>query len=36
MTMLNAGTVQFHHRANDKAHNMAVVERFVRRPPSGG
>jgi predicted amidohydrolase len=28
--MLKAGTVQFHHRANDKAYNMSVVERFAR------
>jgi len=23
------GTVQFHHRANDKAYNLAVIERFA-------
>jgi predicted amidohydrolase len=28
--MLKAGTVQFHHRANDKAYNMSVVERFTQ------
>src|SRR4029453_16593505 len=28
--ILKAGTVQFHHRANDKAYNMSVVERFSR------
>ena len=30
MTMLRCGTVQFHHKADDKARNMAVVERFCR------
>jgi predicted amidohydrolase len=27
---LKLGTVQFHHRANDKAYNLSVVERFSR------
>lgn len=27
---LKCGTVQFHHKADDKAYNMSVVERFVR------
>ena len=30
MTKLRCGSVQFQHRANDKAHNLAVIERFVR------
>jgi predicted amidohydrolase len=28
--ILKCGTVQFHHKANDKAYNMSVVERFCR------
>jgi predicted amidohydrolase len=28
--MLRCGTVQFHHKADDKAYNMAVVEHFCR------
>jgi predicted amidohydrolase len=28
--VLRCGTVQFHHKANDKAYNLSVVERFCR------
>jgi predicted amidohydrolase len=30
MASIKCATVQFHHRANDKAYNMSVVERFSR------
>ena len=33
---LKLGTVQFHHRANDKAYNLAVIERFALEAAAGG
>lgn len=33
---IRCGTVQFHHRANDKADNMSVVERFAREAADQG
>jgi predicted amidohydrolase len=33
---LKLGTVQFHHRANDKAYNLSVVERFSREAAATG
>jgi predicted amidohydrolase len=30
MTSIRAASVQFHHRANDKAYNLGVIEKFVR------
>lgn len=33
---LKLGTVQFHHRANDKAHNLSVVERLAREAAASG
>jgi predicted amidohydrolase len=33
---LKLGTVQFHHRANDKAYNLAVVERLSREAAAAG
>ena len=33
---LKLGTVQFHHRANDKAYNLSVVERFARQAAAAG
>jgi predicted amidohydrolase len=33
---LKLGTVQFHHRANDKAHNLAVIERFALEAAAAG
>ncbi len=33
---LKLGTVQFHHRANDKAYNLSVVERFARQAAATG
>ena len=33
---LKLGTVQFHHRANDKAYNFALVERFARQAAASG
>ncbi len=33
---LKLGTVQFHHRANDKDYNLAVVERFSREAAASG
>ena len=36
MTTLCAGTVQFQHRAGDKAYNLATAERFVREAAGQG
>jgi predicted amidohydrolase len=33
---LKLGTVQFHHRANDKAYNLAVIERFALEAAAAG
>ncbi len=33
---IRCGTVQFHHRANDKAYNMGVVERYAREAAEQG
>jgi predicted amidohydrolase len=33
---LKLGTVQFHHRANDKAYNFSVIERFSREAAALG
>lgn len=33
---LKLGTVQFHHRADDKAYNLSVVERFARQAAAAG
>ncbi|MCB8822251.1 nitrilase family protein [Microvirga rosea] len=36
MPIITCGTVQFHHKANDKAYNMSVVERFCREAAEQG
>jgi predicted amidohydrolase len=33
---LKLGTVQFHHRANDKDYNLSVVERFSLEAATSG
>jgi len=36
MNTLRCGTVQFRHRANDKAYNLSVVERFAGEAAAAG
>jgi predicted amidohydrolase len=36
MTMIRCGTVQFTHRAGDKAYNFSVIERFVAEAAACG
>lgn len=36
MTSLRCGSVQFRHLANDKAHNLAVIEHFAAQAAAGG
>jgi predicted amidohydrolase len=36
MNTLRCGTVQFRHRANDKAYNLSVIERFAAEAAAAG
>jgi predicted amidohydrolase len=36
MTSLRCGSVQFRHRANDKLHNLSVIEAFARKAAAQG
>jgi predicted amidohydrolase len=36
MTTLRCGAVQFHHRANDKAYNLSIIESFAHQAADRG